>query len=108
LALGSNHFVYDQIYFLVICFYWNLRLALFTLISGGYMKTTVENDVFVVMEGSKIGGVYRWRDDANAHAQAVGGLVVVQGIKNKIPGWVETMVASAKEKAEMQNSVVRR
>lgn len=83
-------------------------MDLLTLISGGFMKSTIENDVFVVMEGAKIGGVYRWRDDANVHAQAVGGAVVVQGIKNKIPGWVETMVASAKEKAQMQNSVVRR
>ena len=60
-------------------------------------------EVYVVTEGSKISGVYRWRDDAATHAQAVGGVVVVQSIKNQVPGWVTTMVESAKEKAHLQS-----
>jgi len=64
-------------------------------------------EVFVVMDGSKVGGIYCWRDDANSHAQAVGGTVVVQQVKYEIPSWVRIMVDSATEKARMQNSVRR-
>lgn len=70
------------------------------------MKNT--NDVYIVIEGAKIGGVYSYRDDADCHAQAVGGIVVVQGVKNKIPVWVGTMLAAAKEKALMQNTGAKR
>lgn len=67
----------------------------------------MSNDVFVVMEGSKIAGVYRYREDAVSHAQVCGGSFVVQPIRNEIPGWVQVMVDAAKKKAQMQNSVTR-
>lgn len=73
-------------------------------ISNGFNN----GEVFVVMDGTKVGGIYRWRDDANDHAIAIGGNVVVQQIRNEIPGWVKTMVDSAKDKARMQNSYVKR
>lgn len=60
------------------------------------------SEVFVVMDGNKVGGIYCWRDDANTHAQVVGGSVVVQQVKYEIPGWVKTMADSAKEKARLQ------
>lgn len=60
-------------------------------------------EIFVVMDGNKIGGLYRWRDDANSHAQAVGGAVVIQQIRNEIPGWVKTMIDSAVSKSQMQS-----
>lgn len=67
----------------------------------------MNNDVFVVMDGPRLAGVYRYREDAAAHAQACGGNYVVQPIRVEIPSWVQTMVDSAKEKARMQNSVRR-
>lgn len=63
------------------------------------------NEVFVVLDGSKLAGVYRYREDAASHAQACGGNYVVQLIRNEIPVWVQTMIDSAKEKARLQNSV---
>ena len=45
--------------------------------------------------------------DSAAHAQACAGNYVVQPIRNEIPGWVQTMVDAAKEKAKMQNTVRR-
>lgn len=67
----------------------------------------MNNDVFVVMDGARLAGVYRYREDASAHAQVCGGNFVVQPIRNEIPPWVRTMVDSATEKARMQNSVRR-
>ena len=61
------------------------------------------SELFVVMDGNKIGGIYRWRDDANAHSEAVGGSVIVQPIRYEMPGWVKTMISSAKEKAAQQS-----
>lgn len=61
------------------------------------------SELFVVMDGSKVGGIYRWRDDANAHSEAVGGNVIVQPVRYELPGWVKTMVGSAKEKAAQQS-----
>jgi hypothetical protein len=68
----------------------------------------MSNDVFVVMEGAKIAGVYRYREDAVSHAQACGGNFIVQPIRNEVPGWVQVMVDSAKKKAQMQSSGVIR
>jgi hypothetical protein len=67
----------------------------------------MNNEVFVVMDGTRLAGVYRYREDAAAHAQACAGNYVVQHIRNEIPGWVQTMVDAAKEKAKMQNTVRR-
>lgn len=67
----------------------------------------MNNDVFVVMEGSRIAGVYRYREDANTHAQVCSGNVIVQTTRTELPGWVQVMVDSAKEKARMQSSVQR-
>jgi hypothetical protein len=64
----------------------------------------MNNDIFVVMEGTRIAGVYRYREDAQAHAQVCAGNFVVQPIRGELPGWVQTMVDSSKEKARMQNS----
>lgn len=61
------------------------------------------NDVYVVMEGGKISGVYKYREDAKEHAQAVGGSVITQQLKTQLPGWVSTMIESAQEKARLQN-----
>ncbi len=60
-------------------------------------------DVFVVLEGSKVGGIYRYRDDADAHAEVVGGKVILQQIKEETPGWVSTMLEAGREKARMQS-----
>lgn len=60
-------------------------------------------DVFVVLEGSKMAGIYRYRDDADAHAEVVGGKVILQQIKEETPGWVSTMLEAGKEKARMQS-----
>jgi len=60
-------------------------------------------DVFVVLEGTKVAGIYRYRDDADAHAGVVGGKVVLQQIKEETPGWVSTMLEASKEKARMQS-----
>jgi hypothetical protein len=60
------------------------------------------------MDGPKIGAIYRWRDDANSHAQVSGGTIVVQQIKSSTPGWVKTMVDSAQEKARLQSGTVGR
>jgi hypothetical protein len=70
--------------------------------------TPTSTEVFVVMDGNKIGGLYRWRDDANSHAQAIGGAVVTQQVRNEIPGWVKTMIDSAVGKAQMQSTGARR
>ena len=59
-------------------------------------------DVYVVMEGNKIAGVYNWREDAKQHAVTCGGNVVVQQLRFEIPGWVKTMNDSAQEKAKLQ------
>lgn len=77
---------------------------------GFKMKQTTGNgvsEVYVVMDGNKVGGIYQWRDDANAHAQAVGGTIVVQQVKYETPGWVKTMVESAQEKARLQGNARR-
>lgn len=67
----------------------------------------MNNDVFVVFDGPKLAGVYRYREDAANHAQACGGNYVVQPIRNEIPSWVQVMVDASKEKARLQNSVRR-
>lgn len=61
------------------------------------------NDIYVVLEGSRLGGIYKYREDAHTHAQAVGGNVVTQQVRTELPSWVNTMVESAKEKARLQN-----
>lgn len=48
-------------------------------------------------------GIYRYRDDADAHAEVVGGKVILQQIKEETPGWVSTMLEAGKEKARMQS-----
>lgn len=70
-------------------------------------KYNMSNDVFVVMDGTRLAGVYRYREDASSHAQACGGNFIVQSVRNEIPGWVQTMIDAAKKKAQMQNSVKR-
>jgi hypothetical protein len=55
------------------------------------------------MVGSKFGAIYRYKEDADAHASVAGGVVVSAPIKDEIPQWVSTMVESAKEKAKMQS-----
>lgn len=67
----------------------------------------MSNEIFVVMEGTRVAGVYRYRDDAASHAQACGGNFVVQPIRNEVPSWVKVMIEAAKEKARMQNTVRR-
>jgi hypothetical protein len=64
-------------------------------------------DVYVVMEGSKVAGIYQWRDDAKSHATACGGNVVVQQLRYEIPIWVKTMNESAQEKAKLQGKTIR-
>lgn len=76
--------------------------------SNNNSNTHQSSEVFVVMEGSKIGGVYQWRDDANAHAQVSGGTIVVQQVRYSTPGWVKTMVDSAQEKARLQGGTSTR
>lgn len=59
-------------------------------------------DVYVVMEGSKVAGIYQWRDDAKSHAVACGGNVIVQQLRYETPAWVKSMNDSAQEKAKLQ------
>jgi hypothetical protein len=68
----------------------------------------ISTELFVVMDGNKIGGLYRWRNDASAHAQVVGGAVVIQQVRTEIPGWVKTMIDAAVDKAQMQSAGERR
>lgn len=63
----------------------------------------MSNDVFVVFDGTKLAGLYRYREDAASHAQACGGNFVVQQVRNEIPTWVQVMVDAAKEKARLQS-----
>lgn len=67
----------------------------------------MSNELFIVLEGTKIVGVYRYRDDAAAHSQVCGGRFVVQSIRETLPTWVQVMIDEAKDKARMQNPVRR-
>lgn len=62
------------------------------------------SEIYIVMEGPKVGGVYYMREDANSHAKVVAGNVIVQQIRYSIPPWVKTMNDSAIEKARLQNT----
>lgn len=64
----------------------------------------MSNNLFVVLEGHKIAGIYSNRDDADKHAQVVGGRILVQEVKHCLPVWVETMLKQAKDIAKIQNS----
>ena len=69
------------------------------------MSSTTNNtttDLYAVMAGGKLGGIYRFREDANTHAEVAGGVVVVQQVKNDVPAWVKTMAEASKEKAQLQ------
>ena len=66
------------------------------------MNGQSNKDVYVVMEGSKVAGIYQWRDDAKAHAVACGGNMIVQQLRYETPAWVRTMNDSAQEKAKQQ------
>lgn len=70
-------------------------------------EVSENSEIYVVMEGSKIGGVYYMREDANSHASAIAGSVVVQQIRYNLPTWVKTMTESSVEKARLQNPVRR-
>lgn len=63
---------------------------------------TSSRDLYVVMEGNKVAGIYQYREDAKAHALACGGNVIVQQLRLEIPTWVRTMNDSAMEKAKQQ------
>ena len=63
----------------------------------------MNNELFVVFEGSKLAGIYRWREDAESHAQICGGRLLVQTVRESLPSWVQVMVDEAKNKARMQN-----
>lgn len=65
------------------------------------------NDIYVVLEGSRLGGVYKYREDAVTHAQAIGGTVITQQVKTEVPTWVTSMVEAAQEKAKLQNPTRR-
>lgn len=65
----------------------------------------MSNELFIVMEGSKIAGIYRWREDAESHAQICAGRLVIQSIRESLPSWVQVMVDEAKNKARMQSTV---
>ena len=67
------------------------------------MTIQQSKDVYVVMEGSKVAGIYHWREDANSHAGACGGHVIVQQIRYDTPTWVKSMNESAQEKARLQS-----
>lgn len=60
------------------------------------------SEVFVVLDGMKVGGIYHWREDADTHAQAVGGSVIRQPVKTEVPGWVQVMLEQSKGLAKMQ------
>jgi hypothetical protein len=64
----------------------------------------MNNELFIVMDGSKVAGIYRWRDDAESHAQICGGRLVIQSIRESLPSWVQVMVDEAKNKARMQSA----
>lgn len=64
----------------------------------------MSNNLFVVLEGHKIASIYSNRDDADKHAQVVGGRILVQEVKHSLPVWVETMLKQAREVAKIQNS----
>lgn len=65
-------------------------------------------EVYVVMDGNKVGGIYHWKEDAQEHAQAVGGMLITQNVRYGIPTWIKTMNESALEKARLQNPGVRK
>lgn len=62
-----------------------------------------EVDVYMVLEGTKVASIYYSRDDADKHAQVVGGRIVVTQLKRHAPPWVEAMLKEAREKAKLQN-----
>ncbi len=64
----------------------------------------MNNELFIVMAGPKIAGIYRWREDAEAHAQVCAGRLVIQSIRESLPSWVQVMVDEAKNKAKMQSA----
>lgn len=64
------------------------------------------NDVYIVLEGTKIAGLYHYKDDAKDHASAIGGTVLLQQIKYKLPVWVSTMKESSELKAKQQSKTI--
>lgn len=66
------------------------------------MKNVPKREVYVVTEGNRVAGVYYWREDAQAHAQVVGGVVVVQQLRYELSVGIKVMVDAAKEKARAQ------
>jgi hypothetical protein len=91
-------------------FDYDTRSNLFALLDSLQLKGIKDmngqpKDVFVVMEGSKVSGIYQWREDAKAHAVACGGNVIVQQLRFETPGWVKTMNESAQEKARLQGGI---
>ena len=67
-------------------------------------EVMAQSEVFVVLDGTKVGGIYHWREDADAHAQAVGGTVMRQAVKTEVPGWVQVMLEKSKGLAKMQGA----
>jgi len=63
----------------------------------------MNKELFIVMDGSKVAGIYRWREDAETHSQICGGRLVIQSVREELPAWVQVMVEDAKTKAKMQN-----
>ena len=72
--------------------------------SRGHYRPRVSEEcvVYAVVVGSKVEGVYRYKDDAKEHASVTGGVVITASVKDEVPQWVSTMVAAAKDKARMQ------
>jgi hypothetical protein len=70
--------------------------------SNSSQATATAAELYVVMDGGKIAGIYQWKADAREHAAAVAGTVIVQQVRYELPGWVATMVKAAKDKAIQQ------
>jgi hypothetical protein len=66
-------------------------------------NNTSPAEVFLVLEGTKVVGVYFWQEDAKNHAEAVGGKVITQSVKFDLPGWVKVVLDDKKLKAQMQS-----
>jgi len=70
--------------------------------SNGSQVTSTPTELYVVMDGGKVAGIYQWKADAREHAAAVAGTVIVQQVRYELPGWVVTMIKAAKDKAVQQ------
>lgn len=74
----------------------------YTNTSNGSQVTSTPTELYVVMDGGKVAGIYQWKADAREHAAAVAGTVIVQQVRYELPGWVVTMIKAAKDRAVQQ------